>query len=106
MNRIAAALAGAALVTFATTACSGPQGMGMGGMRMGPDNTAGWAMMTPQEREEHHKKMMGAKTPAECKAHMEAHHGMMAERAKARGMAMDMPAHDMCGMMQQHGMLK
>ena len=113
MKRITAAFAGAALVAVMATACAGPRaGMGMGGMpmgggmHMGPDNTPGWAMMTAQEREEHHKKMMSAKTPADCKAHMEEHQKMMAERAKTRGVAMNMPPQEMCGMMMQHGMIK
>lgn len=106
MKRIAATIVGAAMVVVLATACVGPRGMPMGGaMHMSADNTPGWAMMTPQERDEHHKKMMSAKTPTDCKAHMEEHQKLMAERAKTRGMAMNMPPQEMCGMLMQHGMI-
>jgi hypothetical protein len=83
-------------------------GGGMGGMQMqmGADNTPGWAMMSADEREAHHRMMMGSKSSAECMANMEAHRAKMAERAKAMGKTMDMPGNDMCGQMMQHGMMK
>ncbi len=74
-------------------------GMGGGGMhgRAGPDNTYGWSMMTPQEREEHQTKMMDMKSPGDCKAYMDKHHQEMMDRAKQHGTAMPgQPPHDMC----------
>ena len=87
----------------------GPRpGMGPGGdMRPGPgrgpegrpgaDNTWGWSMMTPQEREQHHAKMRSLGTRADCDAYMTQHRQQMTERAKERGMAMPArPRRDAC----------
>jgi hypothetical protein len=105
MLRTIKPLAAAVRVVGLASGCAQPMPghrmAGMQGMEMGADNTPGWAMMSPQERDEHHRKMMAAKSPAECRAQAEQHHREMAERAKARGMPMDMPKHDMCAMMQQ-----
>lgn len=63
-------------------------GMGPGGRgaaRWGADNTPGWALMTPQERDEHRERMRSMKTYEECKAYQEQHHERMADRAKERG---------------------
>ncbi|HEY6510481.1 MAG TPA: hypothetical protein VI032_00795 [Burkholderiaceae bacterium] len=102
------------LAAFALTACAQPKsagpaangpcmgmggGMGGGGMHRcaGADNTYGWSMMTPQEREEHQKKMFDLKSPGECKAYMDQHHRQMADRARQRGSAMPgQPPRDMC----------
>jgi len=82
---------------------SGPgmgPGMGMGGGMHGnasADNTYGWAMMTPQERDAHQKKMMGMKSHGDCKAYMDKHHQQMADRAKQHGTALPgEPQRDMC----------
>ena len=93
-------------VLVAGYAGQGGMGAGIDGMQMGPDNTAGWAMMSPRERDEHQRKMMASKTGAECQATIQEHHRLMAERAKAKGMAMDMPRQDMCAQMMQQGMKK
>lgn len=66
------------------------------GMRMGPDNSAGWSMMTPQERQEHQAKVAGLKSMDDCKAYMSGHHAKMAERAKHRGAHLAEPRHSMC----------
>ena len=83
----------------ASAACMGG-GMGMGGGMnrcASADNTYGWAMMTPQEREEHQKKMMDLKSQGECKGYMGQHHQRMTDRAKQRGGAMPgQPPRDMC----------
>jgi hypothetical protein len=77
-------------------------GMGGGmGPRAGADNTPGWSMMTPQEREQHQKDMQSAKTPDECKAMMDKHRQQMADRAKERGLPAPRNArHDMCAGMR------
>lgn len=74
------------------------------GMHSGADNTAGWSMMSPQERKEHHAKMDSLKSTEECKAYMAEHHAQMAQRAKERGMTMHEPRHSMCAPMKRpHG---
>ena len=65
--------------------------------RAGPDNTYGWSMMTPQEREEHQKTMSDMKSPGDCKAYTDKHHQEMMDRARQHGTAMPgQPPHDMC----------
>jgi hypothetical protein len=100
----------AAVPPSSSAAASGPQmGMGMGGkgggmhgrMRADANNTSGWSMMTPKEREEHRQHMMDAKSPDECKATMDKHHQQMVERAKERGVkAPGQPRRDMCAGMK------
>lgn len=60
-------------------------GMGRGMGRFGPDNTPGWAMMTPAERDAHRERMFSFKDRAACQSYMDEHHTLMAERAKERG---------------------
>lgn len=107
-TRLSAALLTAAALTIASSlahaqpgpgprgpgpAASGVSGpgpgarMGMGGRmgRFGPDNTPGWAMMTPAERDAHRQRMGTFKTEGECRAYMDEQHALMAERAKERG---------------------
>lgn len=92
----AAALCAASSVSAqpgpAASGASAPRmGMGMdgrGGMmgrRFGPDNTPGWAMMTPAERGTHRDRMHSFKTEAECRAYMDEQHKLMSERARERG---------------------
>lgn len=73
-------------------------GMGMMGRgRFGPDNTAGWAMMSPAEREAHRERMASFKNEPECRAYQEEHHKTMAERAKERGRTLPTkPRRDAC----------
>lgn len=98
---IAASLATAALTSAGVWAQGGPP-VGRGpehghGMRFGADNTPGWAMMTPAEREAHHKQMQSMKSYDDCKTHMEQHHKEMSERAKQQGRAAPGSArHDGC----------
>lgn len=78
----------------------GPGGMGPGHgpgmMRWGQDATAGWSMMSPQERSEHQQKMQAMKTREECTAYHAQHREQMAARAKERGVTMPTPRRDPC----------
>lgn len=75
----------------------GPGARGGMGPRMGKDFTPGWAMMSTQERDEHHKRLQDAKTPEECRAVMDEHRKLMDQRAKERGMSgMRGPRRDAC----------
>jgi hypothetical protein len=81
----------------APAAGPGPGARGGMGPRMGRDFTPGWSMMTQQERDEHHKRLLEAKTPEECRAIMDEHRKLMSDRAKERGMpAMRGPRRDAC----------
>lgn len=76
---------------------SGRDGRGMMHGRWGRSYTPGWSMMTPQEREQHRKRMWEARTPAECRAIRDEHRKLMDERAKERGLGpMRGPRHDAC----------
>ena len=54
-------------------------------MRIGPGNTPGWSLMTPQERAEHRSKMMGFTNYEDCASYLAEHHAMMQERARKQG---------------------
>jgi hypothetical protein len=77
-------------------------GKGNMGMRMGPNNTTGWAHMTKQERMEHQEKMRSMQNHDECTAYVEQHHAMMVERAKEKGRSMPAkPRQDPCAAMKK-----
>lgn len=79
----------------------GPGG-GRGAGRWGSDVTPGWAMMTPQERDEHRDRMRNMKTYDECKAYQAQHHEQMAARMKERGrQSMPAPRRDACAGMKR-----
>ena len=61
------------------------------------DNTPGWSLMTPEEREAHQQRMTGMKHREECQAYITEHHDRMMERAKAQGRkGLAKPRHDPC----------
>jgi hypothetical protein len=77
-------------------------GMGRGAGRWGSDFTPGWAMMTPEERNEHRDRMRNMKSYEECKAYQSQHHEQMAARAKERGGSpMPGPRRDACAGMKR-----
>ena len=86
---------------------SGPAASGPGGSagpgagrprgHWGRSYTPGWAMMNPQERDEHRERMRSMQSYDECKAYQQQHHDKMAERAKERGSkVLPSPRHDAC----------
>ncbi len=115
-TRIAEAAACAALTAFnavSAAAASSPAGAPAAsasaasaprigpGMPMNRDNTPGWSMMTPQERDAHQRKMMAMTDATQCRTYMSEHHAQMAARAKQLGQPM--PAqlrHDACAGLQ------
>lgn len=75
----------------------GRMGGGMMGRRFGSDNTPGWGMMSPAERTAHRDRMWAFKTEGECRAYLDEHHKLMAERAKERGRSVPAtPRRDPC----------
>jgi hypothetical protein len=83
-------------------------GMGMGpgarrgAARWGADDTPGWALMTPQERDEHRQRMLSMKSYDECHAYQTQHHEQMAARAKERGgQALAQPRRDACSALKK-----
>lgn len=78
----------------ASTARPGPRsGMGPG---IGRDFTPGWIMMSRAERDAHRQQMLNVRSVEECRRLRDEHLKQMAERAKARGVAMPSPRHDAC----------
>jgi len=74
----------------------GPRAGGRPMGRWGIDHTPGWALMTPEERAEHHKRMSEVKTHEECQLLRAQHRQSMAARAKERGTTLRAPRHDAC----------
>jgi hypothetical protein len=92
----------ATLAASALAQGAGSDGKGNMGMRMGPNNTAGWEHMTKQERLEHQKKMHSMQNHDECTAYVEQHHAMMVERAKEKGRSMPAkPRQDSCAALKK-----
>jgi hypothetical protein len=86
--------------TASAAAASAPR-MGPG-MPMNRDNTPGWSMMTPQERDAHQRKMMATTDAVQCRATMSEHHAQMAARAKQLGQPMPpQPRNDPCAGMKR-----
>jgi hypothetical protein len=89
---------------------AGPgSGMGSGagkGMRFNRDNTAGWSLMSAEERSAHQSKMMSAKNYDECKAMQDEQHKAMEARAKEKGQVLPAPRQNGCDRMQARGMFK
>ena len=74
------------------------------GYRFGRDNTMGWSMMNPQERQAHRDRMMGMKNLDECRSYVESHRKEMESRAKERSKPLPgAPRVDMCERMSQRG---
>lgn len=96
----------------------GGQGPGMGqgeqgqggsrgpGMRFSQRNTAGWNLMTAEERNAHREKMMAVKSYDECKSVQVAQHSAMEARAKERGVSLSQPRSNGCDRMKARGMFK
>jgi hypothetical protein len=75
---------------------AGP-GPGPGGGRWGREYSHGWALMKPEERAEHRKRMQSMKTYEDCKTYMDQHREQMSARAKAQGgQPMPTPRRDAC----------
>ena len=71
-----------------------------GPVRASEGNTRGWQLMTPEERVEHQAKIRGFKTYEECRSYQVAHHQLMAERARARGIDLPRGGRDICEHLQ------
>jgi hypothetical protein len=106
------ALLGAA-VAAPSFAQPGPPAGGPGtGMGKGPayvfdqDNTAGWALITAEERAANQQKMYSFKTYDECKAYQGEHHKAMEARAKEKGKTLTPPRNNACDRMKAQGLLK
>lgn len=88
------------LTVSGTTLAQGPR------YRFNQNNTPGWTLMTPEERAEHQKKMLAAKTYEECKQIQEEHHKMMEARAKEKGVTLNAPRYNACDRMKARGFFK
>jgi hypothetical protein len=76
---------------------SAPMMGGRMGGHWGSEYTPGWALMTPQEREEHQARMQSMQGRDECAAYVKQHREQMAARATEKGLAKPrQPARDAC----------
>ncbi len=69
-------------------------------------NTAGWQLMTPEERTEHRTKMRSFTEYQACKEYVEEHHKKMEDRAKEKGVPVPVMRRNACDMMKAKGILK
>ncbi len=76
--------------------CCAVPGHAAGPWRAGPSNTRGWELMTPQERVEHQARVRGFTDRDACEAYRTQHHGLMAERARRRGLVLREGGRDFC----------
>jgi len=67
-----------------------------GPWRAGEDNTAGWQLMSPQERIEHQARLREFTEYGECRRYLDAHHAEMVERARRLGLALPRARRDAC----------
>lgn len=74
--------------------------------RFNQTNTPGWSLMSAEERTEHQKKMLAAKTYDECKAIQEEQHKAMEARAKEKGATLGAPKTNACDNMKAKGLIK
>jgi len=70
------------------------------------DNTAGWSLMTAEERTANQTKMRTVKTYDECKALQDENHTTMEARAKEKGVTLPVPRKNGCDVMKARGLIK
>jgi len=69
-------------------------------------NTAGWSLMTAEERTANQAKMRAVKTYDECKALQDENHKTMEARAKEKGVTLPAPRQNGCDVMKARGYFK
>ncbi len=79
---------------------------GMRGMRFDRNNTAGWSLMTPEERTAMQTKMRAVKTYEECTLLQAEQHKTMEARAKEKGVTLPAPRQNGCDRMKARGLIK
>jgi len=69
-------------------------------------NTAGWSLMTAEERTANQTKMRAVKTYDECKVLQDENHKTMEARAKEKGVTLPAPRQNGCDRMKARGLIK
>lgn len=87
------------LLAECTSAVAGP-------WRATARNSQGWQLMTPDERIEHQRQLRSFRTYDECKAYQQAHHALMAERARKAGVVLTPKAGSICERLRAQGRLQ
>ena len=103
---LGAALAAPVLAQPGSGMGGGPGMQGGGGMRFNQNNTAGWSLMTTEERTEMQSKMRAVKTYDECKLLQTENHAAMEVRAKEKGVTLPVPRQNRCDRMKARGLIK
>lgn len=88
-----------ALVAVLPAALSGP-------WHAASPNTYGWQFMTPEEREEHQRRMRSFTSYDECRRYQAEHHALMVERARRAGVRLKARADSGCEQLQARGSLR
>ncbi len=91
MNRLLPVLL---LALAAPPAAGGP-------WRASETNTRGWQLMTQEERIEHQARIRGFRSYDECRSYQLAHHRLMEERARQRGIELPRGRRDVCEHLRQ-----
>lgn len=84
----------------------GRAGQGMRGMQFGQSNTAGWTLMTPEERTAHQTRMRAVTTVDECTKVRDEQHKLVEARAKEKGVTLPAPRQNACENMKARGFIK
>ena len=71
-----------------------------GPWRASEANTRGWQLMTPEERIEHQARVRSFTSYEECRSYQLAHHRLMEERARQRGLELPRRGRDICEHLQ------
>lgn len=69
----------------------------------GSSNTYGWRLMTPEEREEHQRRMRSFTSYEECKTYQSEHHALMAERARRAAVSLEPHVDSGCERLRARG---
>lgn len=81
-----------AMVLIAFAGSAGARGP----WRAGEGNSAGWQLMSPEERIEHQAKIRSFRRYEDCHAYQLAHHQLMAARASTQGRPLRGEGRDFC----------
>lgn len=69
-------------------------------------NTAGWQLMSPDERKEHQAKLASFTRYSSCKEYIDLHHKKMEERAAKKSVSLPVMRENPCDAMKAKGSFK
>lgn len=69
-------------------------------------NSPGWRWLSPAERVEHQRRIRELATVADCKAYLDRHHRLLADRARKAGETFTARSPDTCDELHAQGQLR